>query len=375
MKITVKCKLDPTVEQIEILNKTLDECLKAANFISAIAWKHKCFNRVKLHHLVYHPVKKKFKFTSQICCAIKDKVVFSYKKDKEKQHIFKQAILPLSFRRSLSFIDFKLASISTIVSRQKINLQLGDYQKINLTKATKLCNSELIKRNAKFYLHIPIEFPNKPKQEMKGIIGIDLGINNIATLSSGQNFSAQKLQSIKEKIFRLRQSLQSKGTRSAKRHLKKLSGREKRFQKDINYQISKQIVKIAQETKSIIALEDLKGIRKRMQYRKIRKRKFFNWAFNQLQEFIKYKAQQNGIPIIFIKPAYTSQICSSCGKLGDRSDAHFSCPSCKFVADADYNAARNIASRAAFNQPIVASIEAKGSNKRTDAAELSYNLR
>jgi len=363
MKITIKCKLSPTIKQSKILDRTLKKCLDASNYISKIAWKNRCFNRVALHHLTYYKVKKRFKLTSQICCAIKDKVVFSYRANKKKEHIFKKATLPLNFTRTLRLIGLEAASISTISGREKIKLQLGNYQRANLSRAVKFCDSELIKQGDEFYLNITIELPDKPLRKTKDVIGVDMGINNIATLSNDKNFSGEKVQSVRKKNFRLRKSLQSKGTRSAKRHLKRASGREKRFQRDINHQISKQIIELARETQSAIALEDLKDIRKTAKHKKKQRRKFNSWAFNQLRQFISYKAQREGIPVITVEPAYTSQLCSICGNIGIRNGQNFYCPACSFRADADYNAACNIASRAAANQPIVASVEAKGSEK------------
>jgi len=355
MKITIKCKLNPDKKQIKILNKTLSKCLIALNYVSKISWDNKCFNRVALHHLVYYKIKSKFKLSSQICCAIKDKVAFSYKANKKKQHIFKKAILPLNFNRTFSFKDNEIVSISTISGRQKIPFMLGKYQKQMLFKAIKFCDSELIKQNNKFYLNIVIEIPNEPMKKTKNVLGIDLGIKNIATCSNGKNFSGNKVQSVRNRYQSLRGRLQSKGTKSAKRHLKKISGREKRFQKYINHQISKQIVKFAVQSNSSIALEDLTNIRKTTKHRKNYKRIFHCWAFFQLRQYILYKAQRAGIPIIFINPAYTSQICSSCGKKGIRNGQNFHCNHCSFQANADFNASLNI-QRAAINQPIVGSI-------------------
>lgn len=363
MKITIKCKLNPTIKQSKILDRILEKCLDASNYISKIAWQNKCFHRVALHYLTYYKTRKRFKLNAQITTAIRDKVACSYKADKKKEHIFKQAILPLNFTRTTRLINLEIASISTISGREKIKLELSEYQKTNLAKAIKFCDSELIKRKNKFYFNIVIELPDEPLRKTKNIIGVDMGINNIATLSNGKNFSGKKLQSIKEKNFRLRKSLQSKGTRSAKRHLKKASGREKRFQKDINHQISKQIVGFAKENQSTIALEDLKNIRKTAKRRKKQRRRFNSWAFYQLRRFITYKAQREGIPLIIVEPAYASLLCSVCGSDGIRNGQDFRCPICSFRANADHNAACNIASRAAFNQPIVASVEAKGFSK------------
>lgn len=362
MKIVIKCRLNPDDKQINILNKTLSQCLEALNYVSKIAWDNRCFNRVALHHLTYYKIKSKFKFSSQICCAIKDKVAFSYKSDKKKQHIFKNPVLPLNFTRTISFKGLDIVSISTIKNRQKIFLILGEYQKQMLAKATKFCDSELIKQNKKFYLNIVIEIPDEPLKETKDVIGVDIGIKNLATCSTGDNFTGKQVQSVRQRYHRLRSSLQSKGTPSAKRHLKKMSGRERRFMGNTNHCISKQIVNLANQRSSALALEDLTNIRKTARHRKIYRGTFNRWAFNQLRQFISYKAQREGIPVILIKPAFTSQVCSSCGSLGIRNGSQFSCPFCNFKADADFNASLNIRS-VAVNQRIVTCDDVKGSAK------------
>lgn len=192
MTITVKCKLNPSEKQIKILDKTLSKCLEALNYVSKIAWDNHCFNRVALHHLTYYKVKSKFKLSSQICCSIKDNVAFSYKADRKKKHIFKNPILPLNFIRTIS-LKGDTASISTISGRQKIPLAPGDYQKQSLAKATKFCDSELIKKNKKFYLNLVIEVPDEPLKETKGAIGVDIGIKNLATCSTGDNFTGKQV--------------------------------------------------------------------------------------------------------------------------------------------------------------------------------------
>lgn len=353
MKIAIKCKLNPNKKQTKILDKTLSKSLEALNYISKIAWNKKCFNRVALHHLTYYKIKSKFKFSSQICCSLKDKVAFSYKATKKKQHIFKNPVLPLNFIRTVSLKGLEIASISTVSGRQKIALILGEYQRQMLSKATKFCDSELIKQNKKFYLNITIEIPDEPIKEAKDVIGVDFGIKNIATCSTGNNFTGKQVQKVRDRYNRVRTVLQSKGTPSAKRHLKKMSGKERKFMRDTNHAISKRIVELANQSNSAIALEDLTNIRKTARQRKKQRGIFHRWAFYQLRQFISYKAQRKGIPIVLVEPVFTSQVCSSCGNLGIRSGQTFHCPICSFQADADFNASRNI-QRVAFNQPIVA---------------------
>jgi IS605 OrfB family transposase len=106
----------------------------------------------------------------------------------------------------------------------------------------------------------------------------------------------------------------------------------------------------AQRTGRGIALEDLGGIRERVRLRKPQRVTLHSWAFAQLGQFIAYKAAAAGVALVYIDPAYTSQMCSACGHISKRNrpdQATFRCASCGFAEHADVNAARNIASRGA----------------------------
>jgi putative transposase len=143
-----------------------------------------------------------------------------------------------------------------------------------------------------------------------------------------------------------RRALQSVKTKSAKRHLKRLSGKQRRFQKDVNHRISKRLVATAKRTGRGIALEDLKGIRERVRVRGAAQRaRQSNWAFGQLRQFVSYKSQRAGVWLVTVDPRSTSQRCSACGhteRANRRSQAQFCCVVCQFATSADYNAAVNI---------------------------------
>jgi putative transposase len=115
---------------------------------------------------------------------------------------------------------------------------------------------------------------------------------------------------------------------------------------NVNHTISKQLVKKAQRTNRAIALEDLTGIRDRVRARRSQRRKLHSWAFAQLGQFISYKAELAGVPVVFVDPAYTSQTCANCGYISRsnrKSQDSFLCVECGFSAHADTNAAINIA--------------------------------
>jgi IS605 OrfB family transposase len=210
------------------------------------------------------------------------------------------------------------------------------------------------KRDKVIFLNIAIE---KTIQDMElfncnGKVGIDLGIYNIAVTSDNRFFNGSHMRSIRSKYQHIRSELQSKDTRSAKRKLRKLSGREKRFVTDTNHRISKQIVTEALQkyTKPIIVMEDLKGIRLNSgKRRKDQRRELNNWSFYQLQQFIAYKSVEKGIPVIWINPKYTSQTCPKCG-CRDKKNRHqkvhsFTCVKCGYTTNDDRIGALNIKAR------------------------------
>ena len=173
------------------------------------------------------------------------------------------------------------------------------------------------------------------------VLGIDLGVNNLAVTSDNRFFHSAQVKQIKRKFKFLRSKLQAKRTRSSRRLLKKISGKEKHFMAWINHNISKEIVSSFDGGK--IVMENLKGIRK---VRRGKKMNYWisNWSFFQLQSFIQYKAEIKGIEFVKVRPNYTSQICSKCGQLGSRSGCSFVCFHCGFSLNADLNASRNLAS-------------------------------
>jgi len=230
--------------------------------------------------------------------------------------------------------------------RQKIKLQLGNYQR-RLLKGQKPTAGHLVydKKKKAFYIHFAIEVPQTPESDPDDALGVDLGINRIATLSTGETISGRKLNRLREARQRTKSSLQAKGTQGAKRALKRLSGKQARMMENLNHVISKKIVKKAKAASVAIALEDLTGIRERAAKGKRMSKMLGRWAFYDLRTKIAYKAKQAGVTVVLVDPAYTSKICSVCGEIGSRRKHKFVCKSCGNLMDADHNGAVNISRR------------------------------
>ncbi|GAA4631703.1 hypothetical protein GCM10023196_062140 [Actinoallomurus vinaceus] len=154
--------------------------------------------------------------------------------------------------------------------------------------------SDLVHRGGNWYLHATCDVPEPGPYAPEGFLGVDLGIANIATTDDRTMHAGKQLNQVRHRHRRLRQRLQKKGTKSAKRLLRKLSGREARFAADTNHRISKTIVTEAQRTSRGIALEDLGGIRERVRLRKPQRVTLHTWGFAQLGQFIAYKATRAG---------------------------------------------------------------------------------
>lgn len=182
------------------------------------------------------------------------------------------------------------------------------------------------------------------------VLGVDLGIHALYTDSRGGEYSSKHMHAVKRRYAHNRAVLQKKGTRSAHRRLRSMSKREKRFVRDTNHCVSKQLASTPEVT--ALAFEDLTYIRrqarKHTKTSKRRRNMLNQWSFSQLQEFTAYKAARLGKRIIMIDPSYTSQTCNRCGytNVDNRDHARFDCIRCKYSTNADFNAACNIKDRA-----------------------------
>jgi IS605 OrfB family transposase len=353
MKLTAKIKLNPTETQRQMLLETLERANAACNYISQQAWDAKRFGRVPVHKLTYHEVRQQFGLAAQMAVRCIGKVVDAYKLNKKHLREFKtHGAIPYDSRILTYKVDEQSVSIWTLYGRQTISFLAGKRQ-LELLQHQQ-GESDLAYIRGEFYLFATCDIEEPEPDDVTEYLGVDLGVTNIATDSDGQIHSARHINNVRVRYAKLRQKLQRKGTKSAKRLLKKRSGRESRFVKDTNHCISKQLVEKAKGTQRGLALEDLTGIRKRATVRKSQRLLLHSWPFSDLGSKIVYKAKRKGVPVEYVDPRNTSRECSVCGcvdKRHRRSQDKFLCISCGHAAHADINAAINIGRRASVNAP------------------------
>ncbi len=335
------------------------------NYISEQAFKHKIFKRFDLHKLVYYDCRSKFKkiYSDFIICCIQ-KVATSYENDITIQHIFRDTGA-LAFGKNILRYNFEHKSISiwTINKRKQINFSCTDYQ-LNLLQNNKIGESKLFYKKGTFYLIPCYKLPHPKVSSPKDFLGADLGVNNIVTTSDRKKYDSKEIKRIRYKRQYQRNQLQAKQTKSAKRRLKKISGKEQRYTQQINHIISNELVELAKSTDRAIVLEDLTNIRSRTKTnaKGTAKQIHLNWPYKKIRAYIEYKAKRVGVKVIIISPRYTSQECSCCGHIDklNRKGPNFKCLSCGVPCDSDINASYNIKYKgmikfkaAHINQPYV----------------------
>lgn len=359
MKLVAQIKLAPTPEQAELLRETMQQANDACNRISAWGWEAKRFKQFDLHAGCYHDLRHDTALSSQVVVRCIAKVADAYKLDKATPRTFRPLGSIAYDSRILRYrLDRFEVSIWTVGGRESIPFVCGDYQREML--ATQQGESDLVLIDGQFYLLAVCEVEDPPLRQVDGVLGVDLGIVQIATDSEGRQYSGEAVRSLRRRSRRLRAGLQHQAkkykSKSAARHLARVRRRVSRFTRWVNHGISRRLVEAAAASGKALALENLSGIRERGNgFNREMRFELGNWSFNQLAQFVVYKARRAGIPVIFVDPRNTSRTCSVCGycdKANRKSQSRFLCLECGREMNADLNAALNIAARGAVTRPM-----------------------
>ena len=339
--ISVKCKLIVPPEARPEIDATLNGFAAACNQILEVAKREKCYNTTKLHHQTYYLVKAATGLKANHVCQAIRRVLGACEARKEVKE-FRPTSLSLDSRTFSYNQAEQVVGVTLIAGRRKFKLSIGGYQ-IALLRNQKLTSATLNEtRQGDFYINFSVDIDTPPTGKTPKVIGVDLGQKDIAHTSNGKSWSGGQIQAVRNRFAKVRASLQSKGTKGAKRLLKRLSGRERRFQQWVNHNISKQLVASSQQHNASIAFEDLTGIRNRAKVRKSQRSNLHSWACYQLRVFTTYKARIAGTPVLLIPAPYTSQTHHVCLRIGVRKGKDFYCEHCKKHEDADGNASQVI---------------------------------
>ena len=261
MKQTMLLKLQPTPEQARALLDTMHAFNAACNVVAEVAFGLKRANTFELQRHVYARLRAEFGLPAQMAIRAISKTSEAYKRDKRIQPTFRPEGAIIYDQRVMSFKGLTHVSLVTLAGRAIVPFRVGAYQEARLHAIQG--QADLIYHSGQFFLAVTLDVPTPPAEQPTGTLGVDLGIVNLATDSDGDTFSGAAIEHVRQRLLKLRAALQKKGTKSAKRHLKRLWRKGRRFHQNTNHVISKKLVAKAKATQRGIAIEDLRHIRSR----------------------------------------------------------------------------------------------------------------
>ncbi|MFX1285027.1 MAG: RNA-guided endonuclease InsQ/TnpB family protein [Promethearchaeota archaeon] len=366
MRRTIQCPLPAENELLETI-KTYN---KAVQHVIDRGWSRRTFNKNTLHFETYKAVRKRYPClqSSLVQCA-RDMAADILKREKfNHNRPIKKVLSGIRYnqRTFTPFLETGVISISTIAGRKRYPFIIPEYfQQYLVFGRISSLTLYYNKKRKKIIAYLTMELPDIPVEEPSSFLGVDRGIKRIAVCSNNMFYPTNHILAVKWKYQQLRKRLQSKGTRSAKRKLRLVSGRERRFMTDENRNLAKWICNMPN---NCIVLENIRGLKqhskKENKASKKLRRKFSNWSYYQLEQFIIERAEKVGKTVLFVNPRYTSQRCSCCGYISSHNrcfQSSFVCGNCSLQLNADLNAARNLSDfgmseirRASVNSPNVA---------------------
>ena len=374
-------------ETAQAFSNTMCKYRDACNFISQYIFEHAFeLKQSKLNKALYHDLRDKFELKSQMAQSAIKTVIARYKTVKTQlfQHPFrydtgkkdgkgrgiwaqiyrdltwlwqpinfKRPQLDLQRGRDWSYLSAtNQLSLNTLNGRRKVDFVCKGFdQYLDQTK-WKFGSLKMLQLRGKWYIHLSATtaIPEFEAEQAVHVVGIDRGLRFLAACydEKGKSilFSGQKILRKRRKYKKLRAELQAKGTKSAKRRLKKIGQRENRWMSDVNHRLTKTLID-HYGSNTIYALEDLTDVRFATEKSpKDQRYEILSWAFYQFEEFLTYKANLNSSAVVKVPAKYTSQRCPKCGRIHKDNRDHelhlYTCDKCGYKSNDDRLAAMNI---------------------------------
>jgi putative transposase len=319
----------------------------ACNWLVPIVTQTRCWNRFDLHRLAYQKLRAETPLGSQMCCNVLRTVCAAYGALSSNGKIPEGSPVPtISFRHASVHFDHRTfsmrgdwLSLYTLKGRIAVTLRPGEHQQ-RLLKWGRPKEAELVSRKGKWFFNLVVQ-RNVVYKNTGPVLGVDVGENNLAATSTGKIWGGRLLRFERDQHLGLRRRTQGSGSQSGRQLLREAAGRERRHMRQVNHVVSNGIVAEAVRIGArAIAMEDLTHIRDRIRARVRVRTRLHRWTFRELQDFIVYKAAEQGITTVFVDPAYSSQNCHHCGSLGRRARHRFTCD-CGYKGHSDVNGALN----------------------------------
>ena len=379
--VNIKVKLNILEPNVGMkFSKTMEQYRLACNYVSEYLFNNNFpLNKNEVQKVIYNTIREKFNLKSQMTISCIRSVIARYKTVKtqmarrpykyqdqntgewyrevrdlnwlHKPISFNRPQVDLQRNRDWSYLSSGQLSINTLDGRVKVDPICRGFNQY-LDGTWKFGLAKLLKSSGKWYLHISAtkEVADFDKQTVKHVVGLDRGLRFLATSYDEQGktafFDGQAIMRKRAKYQKLRATLQAKGTKSAKRRLKKLSGRENRWISDVNHCLSKTLVQ-KYGANTLFVLENLNGVSfERTDLPKALRNQNKSWAFYQLEQFLTYKAHLHNSEVVEVSAKYTSQRCPKCGVIKKDNRNHekheYHCDNCGYRSNDDRIGAMNI---------------------------------
>lgn len=347
-------------EDHKLLYQTVEEWLDGCNIASNLAWKTK-HSQTGVRNIARDTIQDKTQLNSQHSILACHEVASSIQGCIERRNQGKRATQPHFTSKSITydrrtltvFPDKEQVSLTVLSDHSRVRADLAlpkdkdgyQYQYLN-DEDWEYTESTLHYKNGDWYLHLGYR-KEKPEDDVGSstqngtVLGVDLGVNQIAVTSTARFFSAGELNHARREFEKTRSGLQACGTQSAHRTLQEVSGREDKYVKHVLHTVANGIVEEAVEHNCDgIIFEKLDGIREDLPEAKWHSM----WAFRKLKSLVEYKAEEQGVFVDTVNPKNTSKRCNECGcvREDNRHQSEFECQACGKSNHADYNAAKNI---------------------------------
>ncbi len=238
-------------------------------------------------------------------------------------------------RRTITFIDgFKAGSFKLWGTRDLHFCQLSQIKRIRV-----------VRRADGYYAQFCLDIERIEKREPTGkTIGLDVGLTHFYTDSNGETVenpralrkSEKALKRLSRRLSRTKKS--SKNRAKARNRLSRKHLKVSRQRKDFAVKLARCVI----QSHDLVAYEDLQ-VRNMVRNRKLAK-SISDAAWSAFRQWLEYFGKVFGVVTVAVRPHYTSQNCSNCGKVVNKSLSQRThrCPHCGFVSDRDLNAAINI---------------------------------
>lgn len=357
MQRTIPLRIDVPAAYDVILAETLAGARDCFNAVAAYGWEHGDKNGVELYKATYYTLRAQHPtLASPLVVSARMKATEAPKSAFALRKKGKPVTAPHGERGCVRYdarsyrmeADRRVVGLSTVAGRIKFSFTAHRHARKWLDRASGFDSADLIRRPTGWWLNMVVTIDAPAIAPIGTVVGVDLGLNRPAVTSEAMFLGQRRWKDIEKRYFRLTRSLQSKGTKSAKRHLKALRHRRARFRKDCDHVLSKRIVESV-EPGSVIVLENLTNTRHRTKQRgRVQRRRHHSWSYAQLRTFVTYKAEERGCMVAAIDPRNTSRTCPRCGHVHKRNrpeQSAFRCLDCGYELNADLAAARNFAAK------------------------------